>query len=217
MKLWSISNFPAAWHFASNETTHTKLHLPKGQALPTFHDKLRCPIRSLPTSHLNTRSFPSKHLPNHINSIPRLGRVLILEMVGNFLEPSPHLSPLIPLDPPQKIQQEPRFHSIWRPHKYAECRVIQDILIRKFDFITDYHWDTMADDGIKEAVGWGGVSRYIEAEFGRPHPPACLMNPTSLDTSKGEVHILLIFEEIIKVLANWSSLRRIPTDLAEHS
>ena len=92
--------------------------------------RLLCSIYSLLTIHLWRRFFSCKCLPNHIDSIPWLRWISILEMMSNFFELFPHLSPLILPDSPEKINQESRFYSIWLPNKYAELGVIQDILKR---------------------------------------------------------------------------------------
>lgn len=119
------------------------------------------PVYSLNTIHLYRRLLSCECLPYHIDSIPWLRRVLILKMMGNFFESLPHFCPLIPVNSPKKIQQESRFDSIWCPDKHTEFWVIQGILIWQLDVVTNNHRNTMANNGIKKAIGGRGISSYV--------------------------------------------------------
>lgn len=64
----------------------------------------------------------------------------------------------------------------------------------------------MARDGVKQPIGGRSVASDVEAEFRRLHALARCADPVSLDTTEGEVDVLLISEEVEELLADVSSL-----------
>jgi hypothetical protein len=90
-----------------------------------------------------------------------------------FLEPVPHACPLFWAYPFDQIDQKVLLDCILATHYDAELGVVKDILEWELDLIADDDRNTVADYGIKEAVGGWSVACNVETELGSPHPLRC--------------------------------------------
>lgn len=101
---------------------------------------------------LHERNLAFHGLPNHLDSITLLGRELKLEEIFDLFQPVPHPAPLFLPDAPNELYQIPLFQGVSGAHKYAELRVVKDILVWQLDFVADDHRDTVTGYSIKQAV-----------------------------------------------------------------
>ena len=101
---------------------------------------------------LHERNLAFQSLPNHLHSITLLGRELKLIENLNLFQPIPHPGPLFLPNAPNEVYQIPLFQGISGTDKYAELRVVKNILVWQLDFVADDHRNTVTDYGIKQTV-----------------------------------------------------------------
>jgi hypothetical protein len=152
--------------------------------------------------------LPSYSSPDHLNSVTRLRRVLVLEVVCNLLQPPPHCRPFFLGDPPEEMQQEAPLDGVGGADEHAEGGVVEDVLEGELDVVADDHGDAVADDGVEEAVGGGGVAGDVEAELGGGHPLGGAPDAVLTDAAVGEVDVLLVLDQLVQPLTNPSTLKK---------
>ncbi len=106
------------------------------------------------------------------------------------------------------MQQEAPLDGVGGADEHAEVGVVEDVLEGELDVVADDHGDAVADDGVEEAVGGGGVAGDVEAELGGGHPLGGAPDAVLTDAAVGEVDVLLVLDQLVQPLTNPSTLKK---------
>uniref|UniRef100_J3MTB8 Uncharacterized protein n=1 Tax=Oryza brachyantha TaxID=4533 RepID=J3MTB8_ORYBR len=154
--------------------------------------------------------------PDHVDGVARARGVLVLEVAGDLPEAPPHRRPLALADAPEEAEQEAVPDGVGGADEDAELGVVEDVLEGELDVVADDDGHAVAGDGVEEAVRRRRVAGDGEAELGGGHPAGGAPDAVLPDAPVGEVHVLLVLDQMVQPLTDPSTLKQSPLEIAHY-
>lgn len=96
--------------------------------------------------------FLGHGVPRHVHGVAELRGVLVLEVALDMPQARVHSRPFLGTEVPEQFRDEPLLERLGGIHEHAKLRVIEHVLKRELNLVTDDEWHAVAGHGVKQAI-----------------------------------------------------------------